>query len=438
MHSIKIPRYAVILILIWLLLIISFFFDPLTPTWTDQSNLISPFRPKSLETCLFFQGECLPYSPYALGARLFWGIVIPIAVVCLLLFGSRFWRQVCPLAWIIQLPRLLGWQSKRRRIINHDHWLVINSPYITFFLFFLGLNIRLLFINSDRLGLGIVLLLISLAALTSGFWFSGRTWCQYFCPMIAVETIYLGTEGALGNPLQRKPSKLPTRLCQTIDPHGKPKSACVGCSSPCIDLDETRFYWQQILHPGRKWSYYGYFGLVIGFFGYFPLYSGNSQFLESGTVWLETHQLKTLFQPGFYLFNQAIAIPKILAVPLTLSISVLFGFLVGSFFEKLYKQLLKSKQLSEVTLQHHCFSFCTFVSFNLLFFMGVQPSLGWLPVDLVKIVSWLLLIVSVVWLYRALKRPVPKRFQKRKQKEHANQNRQKSRLAATIALRAGK
>lgn len=404
----KIPRYVIVLVLLWIFLIFSLFFDPLTPTLTDANTLLSPFRFKDLEACLFFQGQCLAPTPYALGARLFWGIVIPVAVVCLLLFGARFWRQVCPLAWIVQLPRILGLKPGRQHTISRNSWLATHFPYVTFGLFFLGLNLRLLFVNSDRLGLGLTLLVISLAALVSGFWFSGRTWCQYFCPMIGVEMIYMGVEGALGNPLARKKSKLPPKLCQTIDNHGKSKSACDGCRYPCIDLHSDRLYWQQILHPGLKWLYYGYVGLVVGFFGYFFLYSGNHEFLKSGTLWLETHQLSTLFQPGLYLFEQKIPVPKVLAVPLILSLSVLVAHRIGCFIENQYKRLPQNQSLTKVALQHHCFSFATFISFNLLFFMGVRPSLGWLPTIVVNAVSWLLVVVITLWLRKALLRSVPK------------------------------
>jgi hypothetical protein len=41
-------------------------------------------------------------------------------------------------------------------------------------------------------------------------------------------------------------------------------------------------------------------GLVIGFYVYFGLYSGNWQFLFGG-VWNETNQFSTLFAPGFYI-----------------------------------------------------------------------------------------------------------------------------------------
>ena len=404
----KVPCYIAILILMWLFLITSLFFDPLTPTLTDANTLASPFRFKSLEICLFFQGQCLTPTPYALGTRLFWGIIIPLAVVCLLMFGARFWRQICPLAWIVQLPRLLGLQPKKQYTISRTSWLATNFPYVTFGLFFLGLNVRLLFVNSDHLGLGIILLLISLAALASGFCFSGRTWCQYFCPMIGVEMIYMGVEGAFGNPFSQKNVRFFPKLCQTIDSHGKPKSSCDGCNYPCVDLHSEKAYWQQILHPGLKWLYYGYVGLIIGFFSYFTLYSGNSQFLKSGALWLEFHQLSTLFEPGFYLFDQEIHIPKILAVPLILGISVLIAYHIGYWLENQYKRLPRNRSRPKVALQHHCFSFCTFISFNLLFFMGVRPSLGWLPTMIVNGVSWLLIVVTTLWLCRALLQPTPK------------------------------
>lgn len=428
MQSPRVPLYAVIFVLIWLLLITSLFYDPLTPYLTDTSNSMSPFSLENAETCLLFQGQCMTPTTYALGARLFWGMVIPVAVICLLLFGTCFWREVCPLAWIVQIPRILGWRSKKGNLISRHSWLTKYSSYFTFFLFFLGLNLRLLLINSDRLQLGIVLLLISLAALGSGFWFGGRTWCQYFCPMIAVETIYLCTEGALGNPLEPKPSKLPSKLCQVVDSRGQPKNACVGCDRLCADLHFDNLYWQEILHPGRKWLYYGYLGLVIGFFLYFPLCSGNNQYWGSGAVWLEKNQMDMVMQPGFYLFDQVIPIPKIIAVPLTLSLSVLLGYSIGIGLEKTYKRILRRKGFSEFVLQHHCFSVCTFISFNLFYFMGIRPSLGWLPVDLVKVISWFLSVMALIWLYRALRRSVPKRFQKIRQKNYTDQNRKKQQL----------
>ncbi|NEQ98047.1 MAG: hypothetical protein F6K30_15235 [Cyanothece sp. SIO2G6] len=335
--------------------------------------------------------------------------MIPAAVVCLLLFGPRFWRQVCPLAWIVQLPRIFGLKANRQHQISRTGWLATQFPYITFGLFFLGLNIRLLFVNSDRLGLGLALLFISLAALTSGVWFGGRTWCQYFCPMIGVEMLYMGVEGALGNPLISKSSRFSTNLCQTVDRRGKHKSACVGCSLPCIDLQPDKLYWQQILQPGLKWLYYGYVGLVVGFFGYLFLYSGNHQFLASGAMWLETHQLSTLFQPGLYLLDRAIHIPKVVAVPLTLGVSAGLGYITGCFLESQYKQLPRRRPFPQLALQHHCFSICTFISFNLLFFMGVRPSLGWLPSILLEGTSWGLVCVATMWLCRALLRTVPEK-----------------------------
>ena len=406
----KIPHYATVLLLIWIVLIISLFYDPLTPALTDADTLLSPFRFKDLELCLFFQGQCLVPQPYALGARLFWGVVIPIAVVCLLLFGARFWRQVCPLAWLVKLPQILGLSVRNQHAIARTGWLKTQYPYLTFISFFLGLNIRLLFVNSDRLGLGFALLFISLTALISGFWFRGRTWCQYFCPMIGVEMIYMGVEGALGNPLAPKSSRLPTKLCQTVDSQGKPRSACVGCNAPCVDFQADRLYWQQILQPGLKWLYYGYAGLIVGFFGYLFLYSGNRQFLSSGTIWLETHQLLTLFQPGLYVLDRVIYLPKILAVPLALGLSAGLGYCIGYFLERQYKRLPMLQSLPEIALQHHCFSVCTFISFNLLFFIGVRPSLGWLPAIVVKGASWILVSMSVVWLCRALRRPVPRKL----------------------------
>jgi hypothetical protein len=58
------------------------------------------------------------------------------------------------------------------------------------------------------------------------------------------------------------------------------------------------------------------------------LYSGNWQFL-SGAVWQETNQLATLFEPGFYLKDHAIYIPKFIAVPLSLGFFASITYVIG-------------------------------------------------------------------------------------------------------------
>lgn len=406
----------------WLILIFSMFYDPISSQLTDPNNshmVFSPFRIKKELGCVQFQGACDVLEPYAMGPRIFWGIILPLAIFMLLVFGHEAWRRICPLMFLSQIPRALGWQRRRRVIdpltntsrsepvtIAKNSWLGRNSLYMQFGLLFLGLNVRLLFVNSDRLALGIFLCLTILAAITVGFLYGGKSWCHYFCPMAPVQAIYTGPRGLLASEAhQNQESGITQSMCRTVDSSGKEKSACVSCQSPCFDIDAERSYWDGINRSDRKLLYYGYVGLVIGFYAYFTLYSGNSSFLAGG-VWDETNQFATLLQPGFYISGQTIPIPKVFAVPLTLTTSTMLSYVIGRRIERAYKRYSKKKNqvINASQIQHRVFTICAFISFNLLFWMGVNPTLGWLPPLEQQFIGWIAVIASTMWFYRTFER----------------------------------
>jgi pSer/pThr/pTyr-binding forkhead associated (FHA) protein len=400
----------------WGILIVSMFYDPISVQLTDPNNALSPFRIR--QDCAFFQGDCLTLTPYPMGARIFWGIIIPLAVVTLVTFGHEAWRRMCPLAFVSQIPRSLGWQRKRKIInpgtksvryelalVNKESWLGRNQLYVQSGLLFLGLTVRLLFVNSDRLALGIFLTLTLLSALAVGFFFGGKTWCQYFCPMAPVQVLYTGPRGLLGSEAHQEQRKgISQSMCRTVDPTGQEKSACVSCQSPCIDIDAERAYWDNLNRPDRQVLYYSYLGLVIGFYLYFFLYSGNWNFLV-GPVWTETNQLATLLKPGFYGFGRTIPIPKLLAVPLTLGTFSAATYFLGLQLENFYKRYLNARKRSpkDEIVRHRLFTIYTFLAFNILFFLGVFPTLVWLEL-LRPLAAWGAVIVSSIWLYRSLGR----------------------------------
>jgi hypothetical protein len=401
----------------WSILIISLFYDPISIQLTDPSNMLSPFRIRTGQ-CAFFQGDCLNLTPYPMGARIFWGMIIPLAVVTLVAFGHEAWRRMCPLAFVSQIPRSLGLQRKRKivnpetksfryelALIDKNSWLGRNQLYVQSGLLFLGLTVRLLFVNSDRLALGIFLTLTILSALTVGFLFGGKSWCQYFCPMAPVQMIYTGPRGLMGSEAHQEQRKgISQSMCRTVDATGQEKSACVSCQSPCIDIDAERAYWDNLNRPDRQVLYYSYLGLVIGFYLYFFLYSGNWNFL-GGAVWTETNQLATLLKPGFYLSGRAIPIPKLLAVPLTLGTFCAVTYLLGLQLENFYKRYLQARSRSpkDEIIRHRLFTIYTFLAFNILFFLGVFPTLIWLE-PLRPLVAWGAVIISSIWLYRSLGR----------------------------------
>jgi hypothetical protein len=411
-----------ILTIAWAVLIGSMFYDPFTFQLTDSHNLQSPFHIQS--DCINFQGACLHPSPYDMGARIFWGMVIPSAIILLLLFGHELWRRICPLSFMAQLPRALGLQHKRLTIkstgdfayepvkVSKDSWLGRNYLYLQFFLLFLGLNVRILFVNSDRFALGIYLVSTIFLAMAVNYWYGGKSWCHYVCPMAPVQMVYTGPRGLLGSQAHQDKKNITQSMCRTVDEKGKEKSACVGCKATCLDIDIEKSYWEELHQPDKKLLYYGYFGLIVGFYLYFFLYSGSWDFFATG-AWNETSEMSTLFNPGFYIANQVIAIPKIVAVPLTLSLSTGLSYGLGIGIEKIYKRITKSSHQTQVQrrmfstfteVQHRILTVFAFLSFNALFFLGIYPSMSWLPVPVQEVATWLAVIISAAWFYKTWNR----------------------------------
>lgn len=425
----------------WLTLITSLFFDPISPLLTDPNNLASPFHlpePAQLaessvpslgvdwqsfqrftpdpSTCVMVQGKCLEEQPYGMGARIFWAVIVPIGLVIIHIFGHELWRRICPLSFFSQIPRALGIQRKKKIktesgrertelvIVDKNSWLGRNYLYLQFGLFFIGLNLRILFVNSDRLALGIFLLFTIGAAITVGYLFAGKSWCQYFCPMAPVQMVYTGPRGLLDSHAHLGQNRLgiTQSMCREVDKSGQEKSACVSCQSPCIDIDSERSYWEKITSHDQKLLYYGYVGLVISFYFYYFLYAGNWKYYYSGAWTHEETQIASLFSPGFYINGQAIPIPKLIACPLTLGAFCLGTYLIGELLEHCYKLYLRKtgKQLSLSQIRHNMFTLSTVVAWNIFWSFGSRPNLALLPPVIERLITGFLVICSGLWLYQ--------------------------------------
>jgi len=283
-----------VLVVGWLLLILSLFFDPVSHYLTDpNTNFFSPLKDELVnlaqdpDKCIQVQGKCLPGSPYAAGARIFWGFIVPAGFGIIFVLGHEFWRRICPLYFLSQIPRALGMKPKKQ--ISQNKWLTENHLYLQFGLFFIGLNMRILFINSARPVFGSFLLFTITAAIVMNLFYGGRSWCHYVCPFGMVQMVLTGPRGLLGSEAQKQPPKTITQsMCRTFDKEtNKEKITCISCKSPCMDIDSEKAYWEQITKPGRNLVQYGYLGLVCGYFVYYFLYSGNFAYYFSG-AW--THE----------------------------------------------------------------------------------------------------------------------------------------------------
>lgn len=389
----------------WIILIISLFYDPISAFLTDSATAYSPFRDS--ETCILVQGECLDAQwPYPIGTRIFWGMVVPSAIMFLLVFGHEAWRRICPLYFLSQIPRSLGFKPQLK--VKQNKWLISNHFYLQFILFFIGITFRLLFVNSDRLVLALFLIATILTAITTVYLYGGRSWCHYVCPFGAVQTVFTGPRGLLDSQAHTAPPKIATQsMCRTFDqPKKQDKIDCVGCKTACFDIDAEKTYWTELDKPGRKLVQYGYLGIVIGYVSYYFLYAGNWNYYFSGIWTHETHQLGALFKPGLYLSGHPIAIPKLVAAPVVLGIFVFASYWIGMRLEKLYVSYLRRQSVKDphTLATHHLFSLVTFLSFNIFFIYGGRPEINRFPATAQFLFEGVVVLVSSLWLYRTWNR----------------------------------
>ena len=420
----KIHQIRWMLVIGWVLLIISLFYDPISATLTNPHNPISPFRlsPElfTAQGCVEVQEKCLIEQPYPMGVRIWWTMIVPASILIIFVLGHEFWRRICPLSFISQLPTALGWQRKHKIInpltgqvkhkvvaIKENSWLGTNYLYVQFGLFFLGLAGRILYTNSHRITLGIFLILTIVSALVVGYLYPGKSWCNYFCPMAPVQLVYTGPRGLLGSKAHQEPKqKITQSMCRTIDSSGREKNACTGCKSFCIDIDAERSYWEELKKPGRRLVQYGYLGIVFAFYFYYFVYAGNWDYYFSGAWTHEENQLETIFAPGLYLFNHSIPIPKFIAVFITFGFFVVLSYLLGIGLEGAYKAYQKRRDnpVSEEQAQHIIFTIFTVGSFWIFFSYGARPNLNLLPMLILMGFNGLVIFVSSIWLYKTLKR----------------------------------
>ena len=412
-------RVRWVLTLGWLLLIGLIAYDPISPWLTELDNLTSPFR-KDPSVCVRLQGICIQEQPHSIAAQVFWAMVVPAGVIILLVFGHELWRRICPLSFVSQIPRALGIQRKQKRVnpktgkvsyklvkVQKNSWLARNYLYLQFGLLYLGICARILFVNSVGWILALFLLSSIGLAILVGYLYDGKTWCNYFCPMAPVQKIYGEPRGLLTSTAHENPSNTITQsMCRIIDAEGKEQSACVACQSPCIDIDAERSYWDGIDKPDRKLLYYGYIGLVFSFYFYYYLYAGNWDYYFSGAWTHEENLISTIFNPGFYIFETPIPIPKLVAVPLTLGFFTLASYWLGLKLEKAYKVYVRKKNRDIPTeiIQHQLFTFCTFFVFNLFFFWGGRPTIRLMPTMVVYLLNTFLVFTSTLWLARTWER----------------------------------
>jgi hypothetical protein len=409
----------------WLVLIASMFYDPITPWLTRPENLSSPFR--LTDHAVVVQGQALEQSPYPMGVRIFWTMLLPWLPMFLMVLGHEAWRRVCPLSFFSQIPRMLGSQSRLRRfsratgmveeklrLVEPNSWLKEHFWYVQFGLLATGLCLRLIGINASGPALATFFLLVIASAIAVGYRYGGKTWCNYICPVSVVQRIYTEPQGLFESQAHLQKQPITQSMCRVSTANGV-QSNCVGCLSPCPDIDLERAYWQTIETPGRRFAYYGYFGLVWAFYTYYFLYAGNWDYYFSG-AW--THEASTLTKatllgPGFYIGGTTIPIPKVIAAPLTIAVFVFGAYGLGCGLERLYSWAMtrRGRVLDRRVLLHRAFSVTTFLTINSFYFFAGRPNIRLMPALIQSALDAVIVTLSTLWLVRVLSRS-PARYQR--------------------------
>ena len=254
------------------------------------------------------------YEDYAGGVV--WTMLIASLPVFIVLVGYHRWRRICPVAFLTQLPARVQRPGTRRA----GPWLEANYYYVTFTVFFVSLWLRLIATNGDGHAISVFFIVLSLSALLFGVLYTGKTWCNYICPVSFIEKIYTEPRGL---------RETPNSQCVK----------CTACKKSCPDINAENGYWKEIDCRPKRAVYYAFPGLVCGFYVYFYLQAGTWHYYFSGAWTREPGLIYTAFLSGYNAWTAGFfflpVVPRALAAAATLALSGLAGVLLFSQLERL-------------------------------------------------------------------------------------------------------
>lgn len=299
---------------------------------------------------------------YLRSNRIFWTMGLPFAPFCMVVFGYYAWRRLCPISLFAKLGARLP-RTKQRRV---PPWFERWGYMVIFCTMFLSLGIRLLFINGSGMWLSLWLLFILASAFVIGAIFTGKTWCNFFCPIAIIEKVY--TE--------------PTGMGPGARADNSQCKRCTACKRHCPDIDVEMGYWKEKDIFSRRMATYGWPGLVFAFYAAYWTYKGTWDYYFSGVWTREPNEWRNLFAPGFFF---APFIPKIIAVYLSLLGPTILSWVLLFGLERLLVRRLGSERGIHYTL-----SVAAFTSFNIFYIFAGQPTWRKIPGG-----SWFIGFLSV-------------------------------------------
>lgn len=294
-----------------------------------------------------------------LAGRVMWTVLIAALPLFIVLAGYHRWRRICPLAWFARLAARLGRPGARRISPRFQ----ANYYSIVFGVFFTCLWLRLIAVNGDGRALATFLILAALAAFLFGTVYTGKSWCNYLCPVSLMEKIYTEPRG----------------LRQTVNSQCE---KCTACKPACPDINEENGYWKEINSAPKRFAYFAFPGLVLSFYLYYYLQAGTWLYYFGGRWTNEPGLLHTAFLPGhnaetagFYFLP---TVPRAAAAALTLAVGALVSFGLFALAEWIAGRS-KGQAADASARRHLLFTVAAFTAFVAFYAFAGAPTIRLLP-----------------------------------------------------------
>ena len=351
--------------------------SPRRPSTADEW-WVEPIRWVALAVFLAVPIFAYCFQDYAGGVV--WTILVAGLPLFIVLVGYHRWRRICPLAFFAQLPTRL----KRPGTRKAGPWLEANYYYVVFSVFFVSLWLRLIATNGDAHAIIAFFVVLSLTALLFGMLYTGKTWCNYLCPVSFVEKIYTEPHG-----LRETPNSQCTK--------------CTACKKSCPDINEENGYWKDIDSRPKRFVYYAFPGLVFGFYFYFYVQSETWHYYFSGAWTRQAGLVLTAFSPGYdgatggFFFARMV--PRAAAAAVTLALCGLASLSIFSPLERLIGRWLRRQSpRDEGRARHLTMTVAAFTAFITFYSFAGAPTL--------RLVPWmhhlfLILVVAAATLFLA-------------------------------------
>ncbi len=223
---------------------------------------------------------------------------------------------------------------------------------LAFFIF--GLWMRHVAINGDGKIIALFFAGISICAFVTGMLYTGKSWCNFICPVSFIEKIYTEPHGL-------RPT--PNSQC----------AKCTACKKFCPDINQENGYWKELESRSKRVAYFAFPGLVFGFYFYYYLQSGTWEYYFHGKWVDEPGIWRIAFLPGHdadtagFFFWPAMPL-RAAAALLTLLACGLASFTFFSLLKRPLRRALKYFKLprDRARIRHALYSiagFCAFVTF---------------------------------------------------------------------------